>query len=146
MSPPAHELRNYAKHDYVPTITFKEMNISEHLEQVEDVYAEQASLYRLLNHPVRLAILDILRDGEQCVCHMEASLGLRQAYISQHLMLLREAGLVTDRRDGWNIFYHVTRREIYKVTDAMSGLTGQSKHPIAHRHGPSDCPCPKCNP
>ncbi len=113
--------------------------------QIQDVYATQAGLYRLLNHPVRLAILDILRDGEQCVCHMEAILGLRQAYISQHLMALREAGLVADRRDGWNIFYHVQRREIYKVTDAMSVLTGEPGRRIAHVHGPTDCPCPKCN-
>ena len=114
-------------------------------EQVADVYQTQAELCRALNHPVRLAILDILRDGEQCVCHMEAILGLRQAYISQHLMLLRDAGLVEDRRDGWNVFYRVSRREVYKVTDALSTLKGQPARQIAHIHSTTDCPCPKCN-
>ena len=113
--------------------------------RLENAYQDQASLYRALNHPVRLAILDILRDGEQCVCHMEAILGLRQAYISQHLMVLRETGLVEDRRDGWNVFYSVARREVYKVTDAMTALSGGSDIRIAHKHAPASCPCPKCN-
>ncbi len=121
------------------------MNMTKDRKLVEEAYRTQADLHRLLNHPVRLAILDVLRDGEQCVCHMEATLGLRQAYISQHLMVLREAGLVADRRDGWNIFYHVTRPEIYAVTDAMRALTGQPKEALAHRHAAGNCPCPKCN-
>ena len=114
-------------------------------EQTADVYLEQAELYRALNRPVRLAILDILRDGEQCFCHMESILGLRQAYISQHLMVLRDAGLVEDRRDGWNVFYRAGRREVYKVTDAMSAMAGQPTRQIAHVHSATDCPCPKCN-
>jgi len=94
-------------------------------------------------HPTRLAILDVLRGGEQCVCHMEALFGLRQAHISQHLMVLRDAGLVADRRDGWNIFYHVTKPEIYPVIDAMNAFSGG----CAEYAGviPKDCPCPKCN-
>ncbi|MGZ7212499.1 ArsR/SmtB family transcription factor, partial [Streptococcus pyogenes] len=59
-----------------------------------DTYRKQAQFFKILMHPTRLAILDILRGGEQCVCHMEAYLGLRQAHISQHLMALREVGLV----------------------------------------------------
>ena len=121
------------------------MNIIETDRQIEAVYHAQVELYRVLNHPARLAILEILRDGEQCVCHLEAILGLRQAYISQHLMVLREAGLVEDRRDGWNVFYHVMRRQIYRVTDAMSGLTGQPRWKPVHANGPTECPCPKCN-
>ncbi len=107
-------------------------------------------LYKLLAHPTRLAILGILRDGEQCVCHMEAHLGLRQAHISQHLMLLREAGLVSDRRDGWNIFYQVTQPEIFAVIDSMNTLCGdggQEKTQKIKLHARrKSCPCPKCTP
>lgn len=46
-------------------------------------YSEEVKLLKALTHPARLAILEILRDGEQCVCHMEAILQQRQAYISQ---------------------------------------------------------------
>ncbi|HTX78948.1 MAG TPA: metalloregulator ArsR/SmtB family transcription factor, partial [Longilinea sp.] len=68
-------------------------------------YEAESQLFKLLTHPARLAILDILRDGEHCVCHMEAYLGYRQAYLSQQLAILREGGLLQDRREGWNIFY-----------------------------------------
>jgi ArsR family transcriptional regulator len=111
-------------------------------------YQIQTQTYKALMHPTRLAILDILRDGEQCVCHMEAVFGLRQAHISQHLMVLRDAGLVVDRRDGWNIFYRVIKPEIYQVVDSMNAFSGEpGGNPFAaelkkHKH---TCPCPKCN-
>jgi DNA-binding transcriptional ArsR family regulator len=57
-------------------------------------YTDAAVRFKALAHPVRLQILDMLRSGEVCVCHMEAVLGKRQAYISQQLMVLRDAGLV----------------------------------------------------
>jgi ArsR family transcriptional regulator len=118
-----------------------------------DSYKTQAQLFKALMHPTRLAILDELRDGEQCVCHMEAKFGLRQAYISQHLMVLRDTGLVIDRRDGWNIYYQVSKPEIYQVIDAMDDLTKMAYiEPSAHAHATvrssekqHPCPCPKCN-
>jgi len=118
-----------------------------------DSYQTQAQLFKVLMHPTRLAILEELRDGEQCVCHMEAVLGLRQAYISQHLMVLRDAGLVIDRRDGWNIYYQVSKPEIYQVIDAMEILThsATSKNTtsiqgdVRSSEKQRPCPCPKCN-
>jgi ArsR family transcriptional regulator len=118
-----------------------------------DIYKSQAQLFKSLMHPTRLAILEELRDGEQCVCHMEAVFGLRQAYISQHLMVLRDAGLVIDRRDGWNIYYQVSKPEIYHVIDAMKNLThsATSKNAAHIQAGVRSsekqhpCPCPKCN-
>ncbi len=87
-----------------------------------DNFQKQAQIFKILKHPTRIAILVELRGGEQCVSHMEAVFGLRQAHISQHLMILRDAGLVTDRRDGWNILYRVIKPEIYQVIDAMNTL------------------------
>ena len=109
------------------------------------LYDEQSQVFKLLTHPVRLAILDILREGEHCVCHMEAHLGYRQAYISQQVAVLREAGLIQDRRDGWNIFYHVCEPSVFEVLDSVQKMLGQE------RGQPVDtakvaCPCPKCNP
>ena len=108
------------------------------------IYQEQADLLRALGHPTRIAILGILKDGEQCVCHMEAMLGLRQSYISQHLMVLREAGIVEDRRDGWNVFYRLTRPEIRRLTRALGTMAGPRPRKLPHRHATGDCPCPKC--
>ncbi len=104
-----------------------------------------ASLFKTLAHPARLAILTILRDGEQCVCHIEAMLKLRQAYISQHLKVLKDAEIVSDRRDGWNMYYHVSRPEVFGIMDAMFALTGQPEA-IPHAHAKAECPCPKCHP
>lgn len=96
-------------------------------------------------HPARLAILDLLREGEECVCHIEAYLGYRQAYISQQLMVLREAGLVEDRRVGWNIFYHVIKPEIYDVIEAAVRVTGEKLIRLPQRRMEHACSCPKCS-
>jgi ArsR family transcriptional regulator len=113
---------------------------------MENYYTPQATLFRALTHPARLAILDVLREGEACVCHLEASLGYRQAYISQHLMVLREAGLVQDRREGWNIYYRVTEPRVFAVLDAAQTTTGEARK-VARRKWTQvkACPCPKCN-
>ena len=110
-----------------------------------DSYEAQSNLLKTLSHPSRLAILDILRAGEQCVCHMEATLGLRQAYISQQLMLLKEAGLVESRRDGLNLYYRVMKPEIFDLLDMLSTVTGIVPKLPKHKHANTDCPCPKCS-
>ena len=104
-----------------------------------------ANIFKALMHPVRLSILENLRGGEQCVCHLEAVLGCRQAYISQHLMVLREAGLVEDRRDGARIFYRVTKPEVFDLVEYANNLSGVAPIPLKSSKI-SDCPCPKCNP
>jgi hypothetical protein len=79
---------------------------------------------------------------------MEASLGYRQAYISQQLMVLRDAGLIGDRRDGWNIYYRVVMSEIYSVIDKVAQVTNQPskmRNRLARSHiRQANCPCPKC--
>lgn len=111
-----------------------------------DPLEDTAALFKLLSHPSRLAILQVLQDGEQCVCHMEAALGLRQAYISQQLMVLRQAGLVADRRDGWNVFYRVVKPEVYALLDAaLATVVPQGTGIVLMlREKPAACPCPKC--
>jgi DNA-binding transcriptional ArsR family regulator len=106
-------------------------------------YQPPANIFKALMHPARLAILNVLRGGEQCVCHIEAVLKYRQAYISQHLMVLREAGLIEDRRDGSRVYYRVIRPEVFALVDAAGALSGASPAPaVADRL--EDCPCPKC--
>lgn len=108
-------------------------------------FTPPANLFKALMHPSRLSILEILHDGEQCVCHLEAVIGCRQAYISQHLMVLREAGLVEDRRDGARIFYRVIKPEVFDLVDAAIQLSGAEAITVGDSKV-KDCPCPKCNP
>jgi ArsR family transcriptional regulator len=105
-------------------------------------YSEEVKLLKALTHPARLAILEILRDGEQCVCHIESILQRRQAYISQQLMVLRDAGLLKDRRVGLNIYYRVVRPEIYSVLDAAHQMSRIPAANLVHISGA--CICPSC--
>ena len=109
-------------------------------------YDNSAKLFKALMHPARLEILEILRDGEHCVCHIEAALGQRQAYISQQLSVLREAGLVQDRRDGWNVHYRVTQPQVFALLDVANAMVGgpPGKHTLSHSADLSNCPCPRC--
>lgn len=107
-----------------------------------DDFEESARLFKTLRHPARLEILEALRDGEHCVCHIEAVLGYRQAYISQQLSVLREAGLVQDRREGWNIYYRVVQAKVFNVLDAALAMAGTRRA----RRQAAACPCPQCNP
>ena len=110
-----------------------------------DLYETQSNLLKAISHPTRLAILDILRDSEQCVCHMEATLRLRQAYISQQLMILKNTGLVESRRDGLNLYYRVLKPDIFNALDMLNSVTGVTAKLPKHKHANTDCPCPKCN-
>ena len=124
-------------------IIFMLTNILTELKSGVDPLDSQAQIFKVLAHPTRIAILNILRNGEHCVCHMEAHLGLRQAYISQQLTVLREAGLIQDRRDGWNIFYRVSDERIYEVLNTMRLITGQE---LPEEKKPEVlCTCPKCS-
>ena len=117
-----------------------------------DAYESQAELLKVLANPVRLQILDILREGEQCVCHLEAVLGLRQPYVSQHLMVLRKAGLVVDRKDGLRVYYRVRDPGIYGLLDVARSLVSRRAQKkglslsftLPNKGRASRCVCPKC--
>jgi DNA-binding transcriptional ArsR family regulator len=107
---------------------------------------KDAMLFKSLGHPARLEILDALRGGEQCVCHLESILGMRQAYISQQLAVLKEAGVVQDRRDGWNNYYFISAPEIWTAVDVVRSMPGrQGKSSVRRDARTARCPCPKCN-
>ena len=113
------------------------------MKQILPTFEKQVQMFKILTHPARLAILEILRDGEQCVCHMEAHLGYRQSYISQQLSVLREANVIQDRRDGWNIYYRIIDERIYDVLEAVQRMTGQGESEL--QDPKSACTCPKCD-
>lgn len=110
---------------------------------ITNTYNPSARLLKAMAHPVRLAILDILlKNEEECVCHLEAVLGYRQAYLSQHLMALREAGLVDDRRDGRNIFYSVSQPRLAGLLSTIREELGPRGE--IPRVRSAACVCPKC--
>jgi DNA-binding transcriptional ArsR family regulator len=113
-----------------------------------DASASLAEAFRMLGQPVRIQILLTIANQEACVCHIEAVLGVRQAAISQHLMVLREAGLVFANRDGRNIFYRLARPGLFEAicqVAAVAGVCVEDLERFSRRPVPG-CPCPRCNP
>lgn len=108
-----------------------------------------AYLLETISSLTRLQILLAIGTGEACVCHLEAALGLRQAYISQHLMALRKADILLDRREGRYIFYRLKDASILDLITASAALCGLSAETISAlintRVNPS-CECPQCSP
>jgi DNA-binding transcriptional ArsR family regulator len=77
------------------------------------VHEMTATLLRVLGHPARVRILELLREGERSVGALQAELGLDSGGTSQHLAALRQIGLVESRREGTSVFYGraiITRR------------------------------------
>ena len=110
---------------------------------VKDTYKPISSLLRVLGHPIRIQILEEIGNGEACVCHLETKLGIRQAYLSQHLMALRTAGVLRTRREGRFIFYRITDHRILGLVAAAAEVKGISMHTGSSKKTP--CNCPKCS-
>ena len=70
---------------------------------------EELTVFKALSDETRLRVLVLLSERELCVCQLESALGLSQAKVSRHLTVLRNAGLVDDRREGLWIFYSLAK-------------------------------------
>jgi len=107
-------------------------------------YEALSSRLKLLAHPERLRILDVLRRDAECVCHLEALLGKPQPYVSQQLRFLRQAGLIADEKEGQNVYYRLVDSEVAHWLDQMLGpAVGEHPEMVAHKRVIA-CPCPKC--
>jgi ArsR family transcriptional regulator len=82
------------------------------------VHEVKASLFRVLGHPARVRILELLRGGELSVGALRAELGLDSGGASQHLAALRQAGLVDARRQGTSVFYRVADERVFDLLEA----------------------------
>jgi ArsR family transcriptional regulator len=85
-------------------------------------HAAAARLFHALSDETRLAILALLRDGERCVCDLQQPLGAAQSRLSFHLKVLREAGVVTDRRVGRWAYYRITAHAADAAEQAVRQL------------------------
>ena len=84
--------------------------------------ADAALLFHALSDETRLAILELLRDGERCVCDLQTDLEAAQSRLSFHLKVLREAGLVTDRKEGRWSYYTIVPDALATVHDFVVGM------------------------
>ena len=81
-----------------------------------------AGLFHALSDETRLSILQRLRFGERCVCDLTDALDAAQSRLSFHLKVLKEAGLVTDRREGRWMYYMLNPDTLAQVSDVVDGM------------------------
>lgn len=82
----------------------------------------KAEFFKALAHPIRIRILDCLRDGEKGVNELSEALQIEQANVSQQLAILRVRNIVAARKSGSNVYYSVADRTLFKLLDVAKSI------------------------
>lgn len=94
-----------------------------------------AELFHALSDEMRLAIIEMLRGGERCVCELQDELEAAQSRLSFHLRVLKDAGVVEDRREGRWAFYRIVPDALAEIHDLAVALQPSSVRAAAARAG-----------
>jgi ArsR family transcriptional regulator len=105
-----------------------------------------AAFFQGFGQTSRLRILLAIGAEEACVCHLEAWLGYRQAYLSQQLKVLRDAHLVKTSKIGKHVYYSLADHRLLDLIHAGAAMAGVRLMVVAKPEGPlPGCICPHCN-
>jgi ArsR family transcriptional regulator len=85
----------------------------------QQIFKLHSDLLKAISHPKRIEIIHLLRDQELNVSEILEMLGLPQANLSQHLMVMRDAGVVSTRRNGKQVYYKLTNKNFIKASDLL---------------------------
>jgi len=91
------------------------------------LFKKQAEIAAALAHPLRIAILDFLKDGPQCVCDIARHVGAERSNISRHLSIMVAAGLLENRKEGLKVIYEL---KAPCVLDFLSCVNTCLKHEL----------------
>ena len=101
------------------------------------LYEMKAEMIQAVGHPIRLAIVECLRNGEQCVCDIAAHVGAKRPNVSRHLAVMLKAGVVDSRKEGLRVLYSLRTPCILKflgcVTDVLKQRVKSEKAALASR-------------
>ena len=87
---------------------------------MSDILLElKADVLKALGQPTRLKILELLRDGERCVCEIFPAIKEEQSNVSRHLALMKAAGILTSRKQGQMVHYRVRDPQVFKLLDGV---------------------------
>ncbi len=86
------------------------------------LYELKAEVIAAAGHPIRLAIIDFLRDGEQCVCDIADHVEAQRSNVSRHLSVLLKAGIVAQRKDGLKMMYALKTPCILRFAECVGGV------------------------
>ena len=90
---------------------------------MESPYQENAKVFKALCDPKRLAILELLREGEQCACMLMDRLGMGQSAVSYHMKILCDSGLVVSRQEGKWTHYRLSEGGRARAVQLLLELT-----------------------
>jgi len=88
----------------------------------ERVLELKAEILKTLAQPTRLKILELLRNGEKCICEIVPAINGEQSNISRHISLMQKSHLVTTRKDGVKVMVRVRDPKIFEILDSVSLL------------------------
>lgn len=88
----------------------------------DDVLELKANVLKALGQPTRLKILELLRDGERCVCEIFPAIQEEQSNVSRHLALLKATGILTSRKEGQMVHYRIRDPQVFKLLDGVNAL------------------------
>ena len=71
------------------------------------IFEKQEEIIKAVSHPVRIAILDFLKDTERCVCDIAEHVGSERSNVSKHLAVMHSAGIVEQHKEGLKVLYRV---------------------------------------
>jgi len=86
----------------------------------ERVLELKAEILKALAQPTRLKILELLREGERCICEIVPAINGEQSNISKHISLMQKSHLVTTRKDGVRVMVKVKDPKIFEILDSVS--------------------------
>lgn len=92
-----------------------------------------ARLFHALSDETRLALIDRLQGGEQCVCELMETIKAAQSRLSFHLKVLKDAGLITDRREGRWMYYSINRDAIEDLQVWVETMTHKTRWGVSAR-------------
>ena len=88
--------------------------------RIESKNKFKAKIFKALSDQVRLNILEFLRDGEKCVCEIIPHVKLIQPVVSRHLKILKDCGILRDRKEGNRRLYSITDQQIFGIIDGIT--------------------------
>jgi ArsR family transcriptional regulator len=88
----------------------------------ERVLEMKAEVLKALAQPTRLKILELLRNGERCICEIVPAINGEQSNISRHISLMQKSHLVTTRKDGVKVMVKVSDPKVFEILDSISLL------------------------
>ena len=90
--------------------------------ETQKLYKLKADVIAAAGHPIRLAVIDFLKDGEQCVCDIAEHIGAKRSNVSRHLGVLLKAGVVSQRKDGLKMMYALRTPCVLNFMKCVEGV------------------------